>query len=125
MRRCVGGGVAHGAGRGLRGDARGSAGFGGGRPEPDEHLPAVVGGDLLHVDQLFLDVLERLFIERELALQHPIGDAAVFFQKSTDLSDDLEEVHRAFSWLVSHCATKAATRNAASSDRRRKGGEPP
>ena len=50
-------------------------------------------GHALVVDKLLDDLRERVVVERELSLEHPVGQAAALFEVPPHLVDDLEQAH--------------------------------
>jgi hypothetical protein len=54
---------------------------------------ALASGNVLVIDKLLDDLRERVIVERELAPEHPTGQAAALFEISPHLMDDLEQAH--------------------------------
>ena len=60
---------------------------------PDEDLP-FARGHSLHLDELFGQLVERVVIEAELALQPAQGDPTLLFQVSLRSAYVLQKAHR-------------------------------
>ena len=62
------------------------------RPGPHQHLAVLVGRHALRVDELGLDILEVLVVEREPALQRAVGHALLAAQQLVYLRQDSSNV---------------------------------
>src|SRR5262249_15638289 len=68
------------------------------RADPHQHLPVLINGKSLRLNEFGLQIFERLIIQVELAFQGPIRDALSPLKKRNGLTDHLGELHPACSW---------------------------